>query len=389
MKAVCWEGKHSVKVENVPDPRIEKPRDAIIKVALSAICGSDIHLYNGMIPTMEKGDILGHEFAGEIVALGTEVKNLKIGDRVVVPFPIACGKCFFCQEGLWSLCDVSNPNAEMAEKVYGHPTAGIFGYSHLTGGYPGGQAEFVRVPFADVGPLIIPENVTYEEALFLGDILPTGYMAAENCRIKPGHTVAVWGCGPVGLFAIRSAYLLGAERVVAIDRFPERLALAKKWGADVIDYSHDKDVSELLNEKTRGRGPDSCIDAVGLEAHGHTPGALYDSVKQTLKLETDRPYVLREAILACRKGGVVSIPGVYGGIVDKIPFGAAFQKGLHLEMGQTHVHKYMRPLLAMVEEGKFRPTDIISHRLTLDEAPMGYEKFVKKEDNCTKVVLAA
>ncbi len=387
MKAVCWNGTTDVRVETVPDPKIINSRDAIIKVTSTAICGSDLHLYNGYIPTMEKGDILGHEFMGEVVAVGKETMRLKEGDRVVIPFDISCGTCFFCQKSLWSLCDNSNPNAEMAEKLYGQSAAGLFGYSHLFGGYAGGQAEYVRVPFADVGALIIPEELPDEKVLFLGDIFPTGYMAAENCQIQPGDTVAVWGCGPVGQFAIRSAYMLGAGRVIALDTVQERLELARTGGgAEVLNYS-EEDVLDTLKEMTGGRGPDACIDAVGMEAHGSSLDNIYDWAKQTVRLETDRPHVLRQAIQACRKGGTVSLAGVYGGFIDKFPIGAAFNKGLSLRMGQTHVQRYMRPLLDMIRDEKIDPSSIITHRGRLEDAPRMYETFKKKEDGCIKVVL--
>lgn len=386
MKAVCWHGVNDVRVDTVPDPKILNPRDAIIKVTRTAICGSDLHLYDGYIPTMESGDILGHEFMGEVVELGSEVKNLKIGDRVVVPFTISCGGCFFCQRDLWSLCDNSNPNAWMAEKFYGHSPSGLFGYSHLLGGYAGGQAEYARVPYADVGPLKIPDGLTDDQVLFLTDIFPTGYMAAENCKIQPGDTIAIWGCGPVGQFTIRSAFLLGAERVIAIDRFPERLALAQAGGADVLNYE-EVEVGEALKEMTGGRGPDACIDAVGMEAHGTDLMALYDKVKQAVRLETGRPTALREAIVACRKGGIVSVPGVYGGFVDKVPMGSIVNKALTLTSGQTHVHRYLRPLLEHIQNGDIDPTFVITHRLPLNEAPNGYEIFKHKKDNCIKVVL--
>jgi threonine dehydrogenase-like Zn-dependent dehydrogenase len=388
MRAVCWNGTTDVRVETVPDPQILNPRDAVIRVTSAAICGSDLHLYDGYIPSMKKGDILGHEFMGEVMEVGRGVKNLSVGDRVVVPFTIACGNCFFCKQELWSLCDNSNPNAVIAEKAYGYSPSGLFGYSHMTGGYAGGQAEYVRVPFADVGPLKIPDGMPDEKALFLGDIFPTGYMAAENCNIQPGDTVAVWGCGPVGQFAIQSCWMLGAERVIAIDRFPERLLMAQTWGrAEVIDYEQVDSVTETLREMTGGRGPDSCIDAVGMEAHGHSADALYDKAKQTLRMETDRPHVLREAFMACRKGGTVSIPGVYGGILDKVPLGAAFNKGLTLKMGQTHVMRYTKPLLDRIEAGEIDPSNVITHRLDLEDAPDGYETFKHKEDNCIKIVL--
>lgn len=387
MKAVCWHGAHDVRVETVPDPKILNPRDAIIKVTSTAICGSDLHLYEGNIPTMESGDILGHEFMGEVVETGKEIKNLKKGDRVVVPFTIACGGCFFCNKDLWSLCDNSNPNTWMAEKFYGHSPSGLFGYSHLLGGYAGGQAEYVRVPYADVGPLKVPDGLEDDKVLFLTDIFPTGYMAAENADIEEGDTVAVWGCGPVGQFAIRSAYMLGAARVIAIDRFAERLKMAKEQGkAEIINYE-EVDAGEALKEMTGGRGPDRCIDAVGMEAHGTDAMAAYDQVKQGLKLETGKPTVLRQAIVACRKGGTVSIPGVYGGFVDKVPLGAIVNKGLTLRSGQTHVQKYLQPLLDRIQQGEIDPSYIISHHLSIEDAPKGYEMFRNKEDNCTKVVL--
>jgi len=387
MKAVCWYGTHDVRVETVPDPTILNPRDAIIRVTLTAICGSDLHLYDGVIPSMAPGDILGHEFMGEVVAVGRAVQNLQPGDRVVVPFPIACGNCFFCQRQMYAACDNSNPHAWMSQKLYGRPVSGIFGYSHLMGGYAGGQAEYVRVPFADVGPLKVPESLTDEQVLFLTDIFPTGYMAAENCDIQPGDVVAVWGAGPVAQFVIKSAYLLGAEQVIAIDRVPERLQLAAEEGkATVLNYA-EEDVPEALNTLTGGRGPDACIDAVGLEAHGTGLDALYDRAKHSLKLQTDRPTVLREAIQACRKGGTVSIPGVYGGFVDKFPIGAAFGKGLTLKMGQTHVHRYLQPLLAHIEQGNIDPTFIITHRLPLAQAAEAYSLFKEKQDDCVKVVL--
>ncbi len=388
MKAVCWHGKHDVRVDDVPEPKILNLHDAIIKVSLTALCGSDLHLYDGYIPTMEKGDIMGHEFMGEVVEVGPEVGNLEVGDRVVVPFPISCGRCWFCEHELWSLCDNTNPNAWMAEKMYGYSGSGIFGYSHLLGGYAGGQAEYARVPFADVGPVKIPEGLSDEQVLFLSDILPTGYMAAENCNIHPGDIVAVWGCGPVGQFAIKSAYLLGAEMVIAIDRIPERLCLAEQFGgARTLNYEQVEDIVEALKQMTGGRGPDSCIDAVGMEAHGTGVGILYDKIKQTMRLETDRPYALREAIQACRKGGTVSIPGVYAQFADKFPIGSAFAKGLTFRMGQTHVHRYMRPLLARIEKGEIDPSAIISHRLRLDDAPEAYRRFRDKESDHVKVVM--
>jgi threonine dehydrogenase-like Zn-dependent dehydrogenase len=386
MKAVCWYGKHDMRVENVPDPQILNPHDAIVKVTLTAICGSDLHFYDGFIPGFKKGDIVGHEFMGEVVDVGSEVSRLKEGDRVVVPFTIACGNCFFCERELWSLCDNSNPNAWVAEMMYGYSASGLFGYSHIYGGYAGGQAEYVRVPFADVGPVKVPDGIPDEQVLFLSDIFPTGYQAAENCNIQPGDIVAIWGCGPVGQFAIRSAYLLGAERVIAIDRYPERLQLAEEGHAKIINYEQT-DVSDALRAMTGGRGPDACIDAVGLEAHGKTIDAAYDYIKQAVRFETDRPHVLREVIQLCRKGGIVSIPGVYGGLLDKVNFGAAFAKGLTFKMGQTHVHKYLRPLLERIEHGEIDPSFVITHRMNLGDAPEGYKIFLKKEDNCIKVVL--
>lgn len=388
MKALCWFGKRDVRVEDVADPAILNPRDAIVKISSTAICGSDLHLYDGFIPSMAQGDILGHEFMGEVVEVGPEVKKLKPGDRVVVPFTIACGSCFFCRRELWSLCDNSNPNAWMAEKFYGFSGSGLFGYSHMMGGYAGGQAQYARVPFADVGPLKIENGFSDEQILFLSDIFPTGYMAAENCNIQTGDTVAVWGCGPVGQFAIRSAFLLGADRVIAIDRVPARLRMAREGGAEIVNYEADSDVVEVLKQMTGGLGPDSCIDAVGMEAHGHTMGAIYDDVKQTLRLEMDRPNVLRQAIQACRKGGTVSIPGVYGGFLDKIPLGSAFAKGLTMKMGQTHVHRYLQPLLKRISNGEIDPSFVVTHRLKLEDAPSGYDTFLKKQDDCIKVVLS-
>ena len=388
MKAVCWWGKGDVRVVDVPEPKILNPHDAIVRVTLTAICGSDLHLYDGYVPSMMRGDILGHEFMGEVVEVGPEVKNLAVGDRVIVPFPIACGRCWFCLEGLWSLCDNTNPNAWMNEALMGYATAGIYGYSHMYGGYAGGQAEYVRVPFADENPTKIPAGLPDEKVLFLTDIFPTGYMAAENCGIRKGDTVAVWGAGPVGLFAMRSAWMLGAERVIAIDRFRERLNLAASDGrTETLDYGEDDDVFDQLRELTGGRGPDRCIDAVGMEAHGTFIDALMDRMKQAAKVQFDRAHVLRQAIHSCRKGGTVSIPGVYAGFIDKIPFGTAFGKGLTLKMGQTHVHNYTRPLLEKIERGEIDPSFIISHRVSLDEAPEMYRTFRDKEDQCTKVVM--
>jgi threonine dehydrogenase-like Zn-dependent dehydrogenase len=388
MKAICWYGSKDVRLANVPDPKLINPRDAIIKVTSTAICGSDLHLYDGYVPTMEKGDILGHEFMGEVVEVGRDNNKLRVGDRVIVPFPISCGQCFYCKHELWSLCDNSNPNAWMAEKMNGYSGAGIFGYSHLYGGYAGGQAEYVRVPFADVGPFKISNDLPDEKVLFLTDILPTGYMAAENANIQRGDIVAVWGAGPVGLFAMKSAYLLGAERVIAIDRFPERLRMAEAYAcAESLNYEVFEDVVEELKQRTGGRGPDSCIDAVGMEAHGSGIGAVYDKTKQTLRLETDRPTALREAVQACRKGGTVSVPGVYAGLIDKFPFGAAFAKALTFKMGQTHVHRYLKTLYEHIEKGDIDPSGIITHRLSLDEGPGAYKMFRDKEHECVKVVL--
>jgi threonine dehydrogenase-like Zn-dependent dehydrogenase len=379
-----------MRVQEVPDPEILNPHDAILKITSTAICGSDLHLYGGFVPTMEKGDIVGHEFMGEVVEIGEEVKKLKVGDRIVVPFTISCGQCFFCKKGLFSLCENSNPNAPEAALMWGHSPAGLFGYSHLLGGYAGGQAQYVRVPFADVGHVKIPEGMPDEKVLFLSDIFPTGYMAAENCDIEGGDTVAVWGCGPVGQFAIKSAFLLGAERVIGIDRIPERLEMARtNSGADTINYDEVDSVLEVLKEMTGGRGPDRCIDAVGMEANGHSHGLQYsyDRIKQALMLENDRPIALREAMLACRNGGTLSVPGVYSGFVDKIPFGAVMNRSITIKTGQTHVHRYLQPLLERVQKGDIDPSFVISHTMPLEEAPRAYEMFRDKKDHCTKVVL--
>jgi threonine dehydrogenase-like Zn-dependent dehydrogenase len=387
MRANCWQGKKKMSVEEVPDPKIINSRDAVVKITSTAICGSDLHLYNGFVPSMEAGDIVGHEFMGEVMEVGPGVKNLKVGDRVVVPFPISCGNCFFCQREQYSLCENSNPNAMLAEKMWGHSPAGLFGYSHLLGGFAGGQAEYARVPFADVGPIKIENGFTDEQVLFLSDIFPTGYMAAEACNIQPGDTVAVWGCGPVGQFAIQSAFLLGAERVVGIDRFPERLRMAReKSGAQTINYE-ETSVLEALREMTGGRGPDSCIDCVGMEAHGHGPMYAYDRAKQAMMLETDRPIALREAMLACRNGGTVSIAGVYGGFVDKLPLGSVMNRSLTVKTGQTHVQRYLKPLLGRIERGEIDPSFVITHRMNLEDAPQAYDMFVNKQDECIKVVL--
>ncbi len=390
MRALTWHGKHDVRMETVPDPKIVNPRDAIIKITSTAICGSDLHLYDSIIPTLMPGDILGHEFMGEVVEVGEGNPKLQVGQRVVVPFTISCGKCFFCEHQQYSACDNSNPadKADMSEIMYGHPMTGAFGYSHLTGGYAGGQAEYVRVPYSDIGPIVIPDGLEDDKVLFLSDILPTGWMAAENCQIQPGDTVAIWGCGPVGLFAVQSAFLMGAHKVVSIDHHPHRLALAKEKGAEVINY-HDVKVREALDEMTGGIGPDACIDAVGLESHGFAFDNIIDAVKVATRTGTDRGHVLREVILACRKGGHVSIPGVYGGFIDKFPVGAMMEKGLTIKTGQTHTQKYMRPLLDMIGEGKIDTTYLISHRLPLEEAPEGYKMFKTKQDEFTKVVLKA
>ena len=381
MKALCWHGKRDVRVERVPEPKIINPSDAIIRVTSTAICGSDLHLYNGFIPTLKEGDILGHEFMGEVVDVGRNVKKLKVGDRVVTSAVIACGACWYCQHQQFSFCDNTNPNAVLNANLNGFTGAGLFGYSHLYGGYAGGQAEFVRVPFADVGSLKVPEGLSDEQVLFLSDIFPTGYQAAENCNIQPGHIVAVWGCGPVGQFAIRSAFLLGAHKVVAIDDIPERMVMAEQAGATTI--SSNENIYEALKEITGGRGPDSCIDAVGMEAHG----SVYDSVKQSMRLESDRPTVLRQAMRICRKGGTLSIPGVYSGFIDKIPFGVAFAKGLTIRMGQTHMHKHMRPLLDRVQRGEIDPSFVVTHEVPLANADDAYGLFNRKDQGCIKVVL--
>jgi threonine dehydrogenase-like Zn-dependent dehydrogenase len=358
-----------------------------VRVTSTAICGSDLHLFNGFVPTMESGDILGHEFMGEVVDVGRGVNNLKVGDRVVVPFPIACGNCSACQAQAYSLCENSNPNAWIAEKMWGHSPCGIFGYSHALGGFAGGQAEYVRVPFADVGPIKVPEGMTDDQVLFLSDIFPTGYMGAEMCNIKRGDVIAVWGCGPVGQFAIKSAYMLGAERVIAIDRFPYRLQMARdKAGAETINYEQ-VNVLEALKEMTGGRGPDHCIDSVGLEAHGHGAMYAYDRAKQIMMLEPDRPIALREAIMACRNGGTISVIGVYGGFIDKFPMGAVVNRSLTIKSGQCHVQRYMKPLLEHIQRGDIDPTFIITHRMKLDDAPLGFDTFLSKEDECMKVVL--
>lgn len=387
MKALCWYGTKDVRVDTVPDPKIQNIDDAIIKITSTAICGSDLHLHNGFQPTMEKGDILGHENMGEVVEVGSGVTNLKVGDRVVVPFVIACGNCEFCNKEQYSLCDVSNPNAEMAREAMGQSPAGLFGFSHMLGGFSGGQAEYLRVPFANVGPFKIPNGIEDEKVLFLSDIFPTAFMAAENCNIEEGDTVAIWGGGPVGQLAVRSAQMLGAGRVIMIEQVPERIRMAQSSGAEIIDFSKE-DVYDRLMTMTKDRGPDSCMDAVGLEAHaGGTVDGIIDRVKTATMLATDRPHVLRQMIMACRKGGTLSVPGVYVGAVDNLPFGAAMNKGLNFKMGQTHVQKYMPKLFEKIESGEIDPSFIITHKMKLEDAPEGYKIFNEKEDNCIKVVL--
>lgn len=387
MKAVTWQGTHKIEVANVPDPQILNPRDAIVKVSTTAICGSDLHFYNGLIMGFEPGDVVGHEFMGEVVEVGSAVKNLKAGDRVVVPFPISCGYCEPCVRSETSLCDNSNPNAYVVEAAYGYAPAALFGYSHLFGGYAGGQAEYARVPYADFGPIKIESDVSDEKVLFLSDIFPTGYQAAEACNIKAGDVVAVWGCGPVGQFAIKSALMLGAEKVIAFDRFDYRREMAHTFGGALAVDPDAVNVVEFLHEQTGGRGPDACIDAVGMEAHGLGATGMLDQVKNFAKLETDRPHVLREAIQAAGKGATVSLAGVYTGFVDMIPFGAAFGKGLTFKMGQTNVHRYLKPLLGLIEKGEIDPSAIITHRATLDDAPNMYDTFGRHADRCEKVVM--
>lgn len=388
MRALVWHGKEDVRVDTVPDPRISSDGDVVIEVTSTAICGSDLHLFDGYQPTMEEGDILGHEPMGIVVEAGKGVKNLKKGDRVVVPFVLACGHCFFCQKHLFSCCDTSNPNAAMAAKVMGQSPAGLLGFSHMLGGFPGGQAKYLRVPYADVGPIKIPDEISDDQALFLSDIFPTGYMAAENCGIEPGDTVAVWGAGPVGQFAIQSAWMLGAGRVIAIDRVPERLAMAAAFGrAETINFEKDK-VYDRLMEMTSGRGPDRCIDAVGCEAHSTGSfDAVLDAGKAAIGLTTDRAHVLREAIMCCRKSGTISVPGVYVGFIDKFPFGPAMNKGLTIRAGQTHVQHYTAPLLKKIVDGEIDPSFVITHRVSLEDAPAAYMTFREKEDGCIKVVL--
>jgi threonine dehydrogenase-like Zn-dependent dehydrogenase len=387
MRALCWHGKKDIRCDTVPDPQIEAPRDAIIRVTSCAICGSDLHLYDGFMPGMESGDIMGHEFMGEVVEVGPENRKLRVGDRVVVPFTIVCGECDQCRRGYFSVCERSNRNKDLADKVFGHTTAGLFGYTHLTGGYPGGQAEYVRVPFADVAPVKVPSGLSDEQVLFLGDIFPTGWQAVVQCDLEPSDTVAIWGCGPVGQFCIRSAILLGAKRVVAIDRVPERLSIAEAGGAITIDFEQES-VVERLNELTAGKGPEKCIDAVGLEAHATaTLDSVYDRAKQAVMMESDRPHVLREMAYVCRPAGVLSVPGVYGGLIDKFPFGMVMNKGLTIRTGQTHVNRWTDDLLRRIEEGQIDPTFVITHRVGLEDGPAMYETFRDKRDGCVKVVL--
>jgi len=388
MKAVCWMGKENMQVHNVPDPTILNPRDAIIRITSTCICGSDLHLYDGFVPTIEQGDIMGHEFMGEIVEVGPGISRdkLKVGDRVVVPFTIACGNCPSCQDKLWSCCDNSNPNAWIAEKMMGYSPSGLFGYTHMMGGYAGGQAQYARVPFADVGPLKIPEGISDEKVVFLSDIFPTGYMGAENCNIRPGDTIAIWGCGPVGQFAIRSCFMLGAGRVIAIDRVPERLEMARAAGAETLNFD-EVDVLEALREMTGNQGPDACMDAVGMEATGHGLVFAMDKTKQMMRTQMDRPIVLRQAIIACKKGGTVSVPGVYASFIDKVPIGAYMNKGLTMKTGQTHMMRYMQPLLERIQRGDIDPSFVVSHVLPIDQAPEAYKTFREKRDRCTKVVL--
>lgn len=387
MKALCWEGRKEVAVKNVREPKLLRPDDVIVRITTAAICGSDLHLYNGYVPTMKKGDILGHENMGEVVEVGSMVKKLKVGDKIVIPFDIGCGKCHHCEAEEYSACDNSNPNRFMADEMYGHGGAGLFGFSHLNGGYAGGQAEYLRVPYADTNSLVVPTGIDDEKVLFLSDIFPTGYMAARNCNIKPGDTVAIWGAGPVGQMAIRSAFLLGAERVISIDNVKSRLRLSETAGAECIDFDDSDGVLDELDFLTGGTGPDSCLDAVGLEAHGHTVTAMMDRAKAAVGLATDRPDVLRQAIQSCRKAGTVSVPGVYAAFLDKIPFGAAFAKGLQFNMGQTHTQRFMAPLLDLILEGKIDPSAIISHRIRIDDGPDAYKNFDSNKEEFRKVVI--
>jgi threonine dehydrogenase-like Zn-dependent dehydrogenase len=387
MKALCWHGKKDIRYDTVPDPTIEDGRDAIIKVTSCAICGSDLHLYDGFMPGMMHGDIMGHEFMGEVVEVGRDNKKLKVGDRVVVPFTIICGECDQCKRGNYSVCERSNRNKDIGDKVFGHTTAGLFGYTHMTGGYAGGQAEYVRVPFADVGPVKVPDGLTDEQVLFLGDIFPTGWQAVVQCDIEPTDTVAIWGAGPVGQFAVRSAILLGAKQVVMIDHVPERLAMARAGGAITINFDEES-VVERLNELTQGKGPEKCIDCVGLESHAsRSLDAMYDRVKQTVMAETDRPHVLREMMYVCRPAGTLSVPGVYGGLLDKIPFGMFMNKGLTMRTGQTHVNRWTDDLLKRIQDGQIDPSFVITHTVGLDAGPEMYKTFRDKKDGCIKVVL--
>lgn len=387
MRALCWHGKHDIRYESVPDPQIEEPRDAIVKVSSCAICGSDLHLFDGFMPGMKAGDIIGHEFMGEVVEVGPGNHKLRVGDRVVVPFTIICGECEQCRRGNYSVCERSNRNKDLAAKAFGHTTAGLFGYTHLTGGYAGGQAEYVRVPYADVAPVKIPNELTDEQVLFLGDILPTGWQAALQCDIQPYDTVAVWGAGPVGQFAIRSALLLGARQVIAIDHLPERLSMARAGGATTIDFEQES-VLERLKDLTAGKGPEKCIDAVGMEAHAmRSIDSAYDRAKQAVMLETDRPHVLREMIYACRPAGTLSVPGVYGGLLDKVPFGALMNKGLTLRTGQTHVNRWADDLLRRIVEGQIDPSFVVTHTVSLESGPQMYKTFRDKKDGCVKVVM--
>ena len=387
MRAICWHGKGDMRVDTVPDPKLETPGDVIIKITSTCICGSDLHLFDGYMPTMKPGDIVGHEPMGEVVEVGKDVKKLKKGDRVVVPFTLSCGKCWFCEHQLYSCCDTSNPNAEVAREVMGQSPAGLLGYSHMLGGFPGGQAEYLRVPYADVGPIKIPDGLPDDKVVFLSDIFPTGYMAIEHCNLQPGDTVAIWGCGPVAQFAIRSAWMLGAGRVIAIDCVPERLKMAEQGKAETLDFEKVK-IYDALMEMTKGRGPDLCVDAVGAEAHGSgSIDAVLDRAKAAVGLATDRAHVLREAIFCCRKGGTVSIPGVYGGLLDKVPMGPAMNKGLTFKMGQTHVQKYLPTLLEKIQASAIDPSFVITHKLSLEEGPAAYKTFRDKKDNCVKVVM--
>lgn len=387
MKALCWQGKYDVQMKMVHDPKILNPKDAIVKVTTAAICGSDLHLYDGYIPSMKKGDIMGHETMGEIVEVGSGVKTVKVGQKIVIPFDIGCGSCHHCKSEEYSACDNSNPNAVLADKLYGYSGSGLFGYSHMYGGYAGGQAEYIRVPYVDTNSLVVPNGIDDEKVLFLSDIFPTGYMAAENCNIKRGDTVAIWGVGPVGLMAVKSAFLLGAERVIAIDHFEGRLKMARDCGAETINFNEEDELFDELKYRTGGHGPDSCIDAVGLEAHGHSVVASLDRVKAAVGLATDRPNALRQALQACRKCGTVSIPGVYGGFLDKIPFGAAFAKGLTLKMGQTHTQKYMKPLLERILADEIDPSFVITHRVKIDEGSYAYKTFSDEKNECIKVII--